>query len=309
MALMAEPSLLVMDEPTTGLDVTVEAAVLDLVRDLRRKHNSAHRLHQPQSRHGGAGLRPHRRDVCRRAGGGGADRRRCSASRAIPIPAACWTASRCSAPTSAPRRWCRFPGQVPPALHRPAGCIFASRCKHADHGALHGRPHPDRRRCAGEAAHRVQCVRAHELPVWQRPQIAGAQAAAAAARREDSARRREPAGSSTTPSTSIFSGAESYEVKALQRRQHVRQARHDAGHRRRIRLRQVDLRQGAHRPREGDRRQGRGSMGSDIGMHRASRIARSDVKGKLQMVFQNPGQHAQSQPFRRLRHRARRCGG
>src|SRR5882672_5618121 len=35
MALMAEPTLLVMDEPTTGLDVTVEAAVLDLVRDLR----------------------------------------------------------------------------------------------------------------------------------------------------------------------------------------------------------------------------------------------------------------------------------
>src|SRR5450432_1191952 len=41
MALMAEPSLLVMDEPTTGLDVTVEAAVLDLVARLRHKHNSA----------------------------------------------------------------------------------------------------------------------------------------------------------------------------------------------------------------------------------------------------------------------------
>src|SRR5690606_30326974 len=41
MALMAEPSLLIMDEPTTGLDVTVEAAVLDLVRNLRKKHNSA----------------------------------------------------------------------------------------------------------------------------------------------------------------------------------------------------------------------------------------------------------------------------
>ncbi|HEY2113373.1 MAG TPA: ABC transporter ATP-binding protein, partial [Dongiaceae bacterium] len=39
MALMAEPSLLLMDEPTTGLDVTVEAAVLDLVRRLREKHN------------------------------------------------------------------------------------------------------------------------------------------------------------------------------------------------------------------------------------------------------------------------------
>ena len=41
MALMAEPSLLLMDEPTTGLDVTVEAAVLDLVRRLREKHNSS----------------------------------------------------------------------------------------------------------------------------------------------------------------------------------------------------------------------------------------------------------------------------
>jgi peptide/nickel transport system ATP-binding protein len=41
MALMAEPSLLVMDEPTTGLDVTVEAAVLDLVATLRRKRNTA----------------------------------------------------------------------------------------------------------------------------------------------------------------------------------------------------------------------------------------------------------------------------
>src|SRR5213079_291579 len=41
MALIAEPALLIMDEPTTGLDVTVEAAVLDLVRDLRRRHDSA----------------------------------------------------------------------------------------------------------------------------------------------------------------------------------------------------------------------------------------------------------------------------
>ena len=41
MALIAEPALLIMDEPTTGLDVTVEAAVLDLVRALRRRHDSA----------------------------------------------------------------------------------------------------------------------------------------------------------------------------------------------------------------------------------------------------------------------------
>jgi len=41
MALIAGPALLIMDEPTTGLDVTVEAAVLDLVRELRQRHRSA----------------------------------------------------------------------------------------------------------------------------------------------------------------------------------------------------------------------------------------------------------------------------
>jgi peptide/nickel transport system ATP-binding protein len=35
MALLAEPDLLVLDEPTTGLDVTVEAAVLDLLLEIR----------------------------------------------------------------------------------------------------------------------------------------------------------------------------------------------------------------------------------------------------------------------------------
>lgn len=37
MALASNPRLLVMDEPTTGLDATVEAEVLDLVRTLRRE--------------------------------------------------------------------------------------------------------------------------------------------------------------------------------------------------------------------------------------------------------------------------------
>ncbi|MCZ8098959.1 MAG: ABC transporter ATP-binding protein [Burkholderiales bacterium] len=41
MALMAEPALLIMDEPTTGLDVTIEAAILDLVRELRRRFGTA----------------------------------------------------------------------------------------------------------------------------------------------------------------------------------------------------------------------------------------------------------------------------
>ncbi|MCW1967860.1 MAG: ABC transporter ATP-binding protein [Anaerolineae bacterium] len=41
MALLNNPSLLIMDEPTTALDVTIEAAVLDLIADLRRDFDTA----------------------------------------------------------------------------------------------------------------------------------------------------------------------------------------------------------------------------------------------------------------------------
>ena len=41
MALAAEPSLLILDEPTTALDATVEAEVLDLIRGLRAEFNTS----------------------------------------------------------------------------------------------------------------------------------------------------------------------------------------------------------------------------------------------------------------------------
>jgi peptide/nickel transport system ATP-binding protein len=37
MALLLNPELLIMDEPTTGLDVTIEAGILDLIRELKRE--------------------------------------------------------------------------------------------------------------------------------------------------------------------------------------------------------------------------------------------------------------------------------
>lgn len=41
MALLNDPALLIMDEPTTALDVTVEAAVLDLVEELQKDFDTA----------------------------------------------------------------------------------------------------------------------------------------------------------------------------------------------------------------------------------------------------------------------------
>src|ERR671935_17816 len=41
MALAGDPSLLIMDEPTTGLDVTTQARILELVGDLKRRVRAA----------------------------------------------------------------------------------------------------------------------------------------------------------------------------------------------------------------------------------------------------------------------------
>jgi peptide/nickel transport system ATP-binding protein len=41
MALMCDPALLIADEPTTALDVTVQAQILDLMKDLQKEFNSA----------------------------------------------------------------------------------------------------------------------------------------------------------------------------------------------------------------------------------------------------------------------------
>ncbi len=212
MALMAEPSLLVMDEPTTGLDVTVEAAVLDLVRELRRKHNSAivfisHNL--------GTVVR-----VCDRIGvmysgelveeGQIVDvfrNPRHPYTRGLLDCIPVLGSDKHSSPLVP------IPGTVAPALHRPDGCIFAPRCSHVEPPrCTTGRiPTFD----AGHR-HRVQCVRQAELPV-RRPPVAAAAAAAAGAN--------EPGGELVLniehlrkfyqQAGSIFGGAGAYEVRAL----------------------------------------------------------------------------------------------
>jgi peptide/nickel transport system ATP-binding protein len=166
MALMARPSLLILDEPTTALDVTVEAAVVDLVRGLREKYGTSmlfisHNL----------GLVM---DVCDRlcvmysgeAVETGAiadvfDKMRHPYTqalfRSIPLPGA----DKTSRPLVA------IPGNFPLPHERPRGCNFGPRCAYFAAGRCDGADVP-MAAVPGDDRHFTRCLRMEEID-WGRP--------------------------------------------------------------------------------------------------------------------------------------------
>ncbi len=47
MALACNPKIIIADEPTTALDVTIQAQILDLLRNLKDQHQLLHHAHHP----------------------------------------------------------------------------------------------------------------------------------------------------------------------------------------------------------------------------------------------------------------------
>ena len=74
MALVCEPQLLIADEPTTALDVTIQAQIMDLLLELGAAHRHGAAVHHPQSRRRRRNLHAHADDVCRPGGRGRAGR-------------------------------------------------------------------------------------------------------------------------------------------------------------------------------------------------------------------------------------------
>ncbi|GIL00969.1 MAG: ABC transporter ATP-binding protein [Alphaproteobacteria bacterium] len=161
MALLSKPALLLLDEPTTALDVTVEAGIVDLVKDLGKQfgtsmlfisHNlglileTCDRITVMYS--GEAVETGSVKDVF--------DRMRHPYTqglfRSIPLPGA----DKNTRPLIA------IPGQLPLPQERPRGCNFGPRCQHFVDGVCNAAeiamiP------VKGHANHHSRCVRFEEV--------------------------------------------------------------------------------------------------------------------------------------------------
>ena len=147
MALLNNPALLIMDEPTTALDVTVEAAVLDLIAELRRDFDTAimfisHNL--------GVIAR-----ICNRVGVMYAGQlvEQATVQDLFANPKHPYTQGlfRCLPRLGADKAGNTLypiPGRVPPPNARPTGCVFSPRCDYVRDRCLTERPElrqlPDR---------------------------------------------------------------------------------------------------------------------------------------------------------------------
>jgi peptide/nickel transport system ATP-binding protein len=139
MALLNNPALLIMDEPTTALDVTVEATVLDLIAGLRRHFDTAimyitHNL--------GVIARVSNRVGVMYAG---EMVERATTKEIFSNPQHPYTQGliRCVPKLGADKASSQLypiPGRVPPPNQRPSGCVFAPRCDYMEDRCRNERP-------------------------------------------------------------------------------------------------------------------------------------------------------------------------
>ncbi len=128
MAIACNPRLLIADEPTTALDVTIQAQILDLLRDLQRERGMALVL---VTHNMGVVAEMARRVAVMYAGQVMEER---GADALFAAPQHPYTAALIAAMPErhvAGARLTTIPGVVPGVHDRPSGCLFAPRCSYA----------------------------------------------------------------------------------------------------------------------------------------------------------------------------------
>ena len=166
MALMSKPALLILDEPTTALDVTVEAGIVALVKDLGKKYGTSmlfisHNL--------GLVLETCDR-ICVMYSGEAVERGSIAEVfdemrhpytqalfRSIPLPGA----DKNSRPLVA------IPGNFPLPHERPQGCNFGPRCDYFEAGRC-DQGYISMADVDGKGTHETRCLRFEEID-WNAP--------------------------------------------------------------------------------------------------------------------------------------------
>ncbi|WP_405089526.1 ABC transporter ATP-binding protein [Micromonospora sp. NBC_01392] len=152
MALVNDPDLLIADEPTTALDVTVQAQILDLLADLQAEFRSAIVLIS----HDLGVVSQVADDVLVMYGGRAVEHG--SVARVLRTPQHPYTWGLLSSVPSlhgdADADLVPIPGNPPSLINLPSGCAFHPRCRWADDRS---RLEVPGLRDAGESGHLVAC--------------------------------------------------------------------------------------------------------------------------------------------------------
>ncbi len=137
MAIACDPKLLIADEPTTALDVTIQAQILDLLRSLQKDRGMALVL----ITHNMGVVQEMAQQVAVMYAGQLMEQR--PATSLFAAPQHPYTEALMAAMperSMGMERLSTIPGMVPGLHDRPTGCLFAPRCSHAIEGQCSTRP-------------------------------------------------------------------------------------------------------------------------------------------------------------------------